>query len=208
MTPHLPSSPVQVAPETKAGGSAARAMSLDPAVLARARARVLGPLAVAPADPAPAGMTRAAGSAGIWLLPAWPDGATPAVLEEYQTSATSMDRPGQARRVLAAALRCCWTDLDDAPWPGRTAAIADALEVYAGMARGDADLMRRWGLGDLRRLADSGWLLLDETAGTLRLGPRTATWPEESLSSLRDLLRRLPRPPAKDAEHRDGEAVP
>jgi hypothetical protein len=170
-------------------------MSVDPAVLARARVRVTGPLAIAPADPAPAGLTRAGGSTPVWLLPAWPDGATPALLEDYQTAPPSMDRSGQARRVLAAALRCCWTDLDTAPWPGRTAAIADALEVYAGMARGDAGLMRRWGLGDLRRLADSGWLLLDEAAGTLRPGPRIATWPEESLSSLRDLLRRLPAPP-------------
>src|ERR1043166_9171373 len=101
-----------------------------------------------------------------------------------------MARPAQTRRVLAAALRCCWTDLDAAPWPGRAAPIADALEVYVGMARGDADLMRRWALGDLRRLADTAWLLLDETAGTVRPGPRTATWPEESLGSLRDLLRR------------------
>jgi hypothetical protein len=183
-------------------------MSVDPAVLARARARVLGPLPAAPADPAPAGLTRALGSSPVWLLPAWPDGATPAVLEEYQTAPPSMDRPGQARRVLAAALRCCWTDFDASPWPGRTAAVADALEVYVGMARGDADLMRRWALGDLRRLADSGWLLLDEPAGTVRLGPRTATWPEESLSSLRDLLRRLPAPPARDERRPEAEGAP
>ncbi|GAA2107219.1 hypothetical protein [Actinomadura alba] len=171
-------------------------MSVDPGVLARARVRVLGPVPIGPADPAPAGLTRAVEPSGrVWLLPAWPDGATPALLEEYQTAPPSMDRPGQARRVFAAALRCCWTDLDTAPWPGRTAAIAAALEVYTCMGRGDADLMRRWGLGDLRRLADSGWLLLDETAGTVRLGPRTAAWPADALSSLRDLLRRLPQPP-------------
>jgi hypothetical protein len=170
-------------------------VSVDPAVLARARVRVLGPVAIGPADPAPAGLIHASEPSRVWLLPAWPDGATPALLEEYQTAPPSMDRPGQARRVFAAALRCCWTDLDTAPWPGRTAAIAGALEVYTGMGRGDADLMRRWALGDLRRLADSGWLLLDEAAGTVRLGPRTATWPEDSLSSLRDLLRRLPQPP-------------
>ena len=183
-------------------------MSVDPSVLARARARVLGPVSIGPADPVPAGMTRAAVRTQVWLLPAWPDGATPALLEDYQTAPPSMDRAGQARRVLAAALRCCWTDLDTPPWPGRTATVAAALEVYAGMARGDADLMRRWGLGDLRRLADSGWLLLDEAAGTVRLGPRTATWPEESLSSLRDLLRRLPPPPedTRPTEDTQGEA--
>jgi len=103
-----------------------------------------------------------------------------------------LDRAGQARRVLAAALRCCWTEVDAAPWPGRTSTIAEVLDVYAQMGRGDLDLARRWAVGELRRLGDSGWLLLDEAAGTLRLGPRTATWPDESLGTLRDLVRRLP----------------
>jgi len=105
-----------------------------------------------------------------------------------------LDRPGQARRVFAAALRCCWRRLDDAPWPGETAAIAEVLEVYTAMTRGDAELMRRWAVGDLRRLADTGWLLRDEEAGTVRLGPRVVLWAEESLGSLRDLIRRLPQP--------------
>jgi hypothetical protein len=176
-------------------------MSVDLAVVARARARVLGQVSISSADPTPPGMTRAPDGTRVWLLPSWPDGATPALLEEYQTGGFPLDRPGQARRVFAAALRCCWSELDDAPWPGRTALIPAALEVYVSMSRGDADLMRRWALGDLRRLADSGWLLLDEEAGSLRLGPRVATWPEESLGSLRDLLRRLPHPPEEPADH-------
>lgn len=169
---------------------------MTPEVLARARARVRGPVAVPVADPVPHGMATAADGPQVWLLPVWPDGATPATLAEYDTAPVPMERAGTARRVLAAVLRCCWTELDTAPWPGRTAAIADVLEVYLAMTRGDADLMRRWAVGDLRRLADSGWLLLEEEAGAVRLGPRTATWPEEGLNSLRDLVRRLPGGPA------------
>ncbi|MFG2005389.1 hypothetical protein ACGFNU_40205 [Spirillospora sp. NPDC048911] len=175
-------------------------MSVEPEVLARARARVLGALSIPASEPVPAGLTAAADGARVWLLPSWPDGATPALLEEYQTAPMPLDRPGQARRVLAAALRCCWPRLDDAPWPGDQAPVAGVLEVYAGMSRGDRELARRWATGELRRLADTGWLLLDEDAGTVRPGPRVAMWPEESLASLRDLLRRLPQPPEAPGE--------
>lgn len=170
-------------------------MSVDPHVLARARGRVLGGPGVPASDPVPPGMVAATDGARVWLLPEWPDGATPALLEEYETAPMPLDRAGQARRVLAAALRCCWTRLDDSPWPGEPATVADVLDVYANMSRGDTDLARRWATGELRRLSDTGWLLLDEAAGTVRPGARVALWPEGSLASLRDLLHRLPEPP-------------
>ncbi|MFV2173625.1 hypothetical protein ACFHW2_22335 [Actinomadura sp. LOL_016] len=169
--------------------------NVDPRVLARARARVLGVPSADAAEPVPGGTRTATDGARVWPLPEWPDGATPALLEEYDTAPMPLDRAGQARRVLAAALRCCWLRLDDAPWPGTSAPVGHVLEVYGGMTRGDADLARRWATGELRRLADTGWLLLDREAGTVRPGPRTALWPEGSLASLRDLLRRLPQPP-------------
>ncbi|GAA2165574.1 hypothetical protein [Actinomadura napierensis] len=172
---------------------------MDPQVLARARARVLGAPSVAAADPVPSGTAAATDGDRVWLLPVWPDGATPALLEEYQTAPMPLDRAGQARRVLAAALRCCWTRLDDAPWPGAPSTVAAVLDVYAGMSRGDADLARRWATGELRRLAETGWLLLDEGTGegggTVRPGPRVSLWAEQSLSSLRTLMHRLPEPP-------------
>ncbi|MEV4258753.1 hypothetical protein AB0J52_36810, partial [Spirillospora sp. NPDC049652] len=68
-------------------------------------------------------------------------------------------------------------------------------EVYGGMSRGDAELARRWATGELRRLAETGWLLLDEAAGVVRPGPRVALWRDDALAPLRDLLRRLPEPP-------------
>ncbi|WP_141584042.1 hypothetical protein [Actinomadura sp. WMMA1423] len=169
-------------------------MTVDPHVLARARARVLGGPSGPASDPVPPGTVAAADGDRVWLLPEWPDGATPALLEEYDTAPMPLDRAGQARRVLAAALRCCWTRLDDAPWPGSPSAVANVLEVYAGMTRGDTDLARRWATGELRRLSETGWLLLDEASGSVRPGPRVALWPEGSLASLRDLLRRLPEP--------------
>ncbi|WP_245667528.1 hypothetical protein [Actinomadura macra] len=171
-------------------------VSVNPQAMARARARVLGTPATAVSEPMPAGTNGVSDGTHVWLLPIWPDGATPAVLEEYETAPMPLDRAGQARRVLAAVLRCCWTRLDDAPWPGTPAKVADVLEVYAGMSRGDADLARRWATGELRRLAETGWLLLDEPSGTVRSGPRVALWADQSLASLRDLLRRLPEPPA------------
>ncbi|CNF68018.1 Uncharacterised protein [Mycobacterium tuberculosis] len=171
-------------------------MSVDPHVLARARARLLGGPSLPVSDPVPPGTVAVTDGDRVWPLPAWPDGATPALLEEYETAPMPLDRAGQARRVLAAALRCCWTRLDDAPWPGSPAAVASVLEVYANMSRGDTDLARRWATGELRRLHDTGWLLLDEPAGTVRPGPRVALWQEGSLASLRDLLRRLPDPGA------------
>ncbi|WP_019631563.1 hypothetical protein [Actinomadura atramentaria] len=171
-------------------------MSWSPQILARARARVLGADGTGAADPAPPGLAAVADGPRAWLLPSWPDGATPALLEQYEVAPMPLDRAGQARRVLAAALRCCWTALDDAPWPGEPAPVAAVLAVYAGMTRGDAALAGRWATGELRRLADTGWLLLDEAAGTVRPGPRTALWREESLGPLRDLLRRMPGPGA------------
>ncbi|MEU9020526.1 hypothetical protein [Actinomadura sp. NPDC048394] len=185
---------------------------MDPQVLARARARVLGAPSVAAADPVPAGTSAATDGDRVWLLPVWPDGATPALLEEYQTAPMPLDRAGQARRVLAAALRCCWIRLDDAPWPGAPATVAAVLDVYAGMSRGDADLARRWATGELRRLADTGWLLLDEGSGDkggiVRPGPRVSLWAEHTLSSLRSLLHRLPEPPPESHVQDPLEAPP
>lgn len=181
--------------------------SVPAEVLARARARLLGAHSIAVSDPAPPGLVAASDGSRVWLLSPWPDGATPAVLEEYDIAPMPLDRPGQARRVLAAALRCCWPRLDEAPWPGERAPVGDVLEVYARMSRGDPELARRWATGELRRLHDTGWLLLDEEAATVRPGPRIALWPEGSLGSLRDLIRRLPQPP-EPLPHVDEQAAP
>lgn len=168
---------------------------VDPAVLARARIRVHGPVPVAASTMTHPG-TRLLHDTGdrAWLLARTPDDALPSLLEEYDLALLPVERPGETRRALAAALRCCWTDLDDAPWPGQAAPLASVTQVFVRLARGDADLLGRWALGALRRLHESAWLQLDESRATVRLGPRLATWPEPSLGPLRDLVRRLPTP--------------
>ncbi|MER5324431.1 hypothetical protein [Streptosporangium roseum] len=158
---------------------------------AHARARATGPLPLGAGEPAPRGMVRLARGDGTGLaLPVWPDGATPSLLEEYQVAPVNVERSGETRRVLAAALKCCWTDLGADPWPGVPAPVEDVLSAYRALiGRGD-DLMRNWAIGALRRLHDSAWLEVED--GVVRLGPRCACWPSESHAQLRELMRRLP----------------
>nr|BFE81097.1 hypothetical protein GCM10020093_036980 [Planobispora longispora] len=99
--------------------------------------------------------------------------------------------------MLAAALKCCWSDLTADPWPGAPAPVDDVLAAYRALiGRGD-DLMRNWAVGALRRLHDSAWLVVGD--GLVRLGPRCASWPAESHAQLRELVRRLPAPGAEAA---------
>ncbi|WP_433239889.1 hypothetical protein ACQPYK_33490 [Streptosporangium sp. CA-135522] len=159
--------------------------------LAHVRARATGPLPLGPGEPTPPGMTRLAYGDGTGLaLPVWPDAATPSLLEEYQVAPVNVERSGETRRVLAAALKCCWSDLTADPWPGVSAPVDDVLSAYRALiGRGD-DLMRNWAIGALRRLHDSAWLEVD--GGVVRLGPRCACWPPASHAQLRELVRRLP----------------
>lgn len=180
------------------------AAATDPALLL-ARARVTGPFVV-PADmPAPRGASKVPDGELAWLLPVGPDGSSPGLLDEYEVDRMPVERAGETRRALAAALRCCWHPLSGPPWPGVSSRLEQVTTVFAELSRGDRTLLPRWGTGALRRLRDSGWLLLDERLGTVRLGPRVTTWSsdsEEALTPLRELIRRLPEPPAGPA---DGE---
>ncbi|MGS2641074.1 hypothetical protein [Streptosporangium sp. LJ11] len=169
----------------------APASGTEPSRTAHVRARAGGPLPLGAGEAAPAGMARLGRGDGTGLaLPVWPDGATPSLLEEYQVAPMAVERSGETRRVLAAALRCCWTDLSADPWPGTAATVDDVLSAYRALiGRGD-DLMRNWAVGALRRLHDSAWL--EVTGGLVRLGPRCASWPAASHAQLRELMRRLP----------------
>ncbi|WP_307845451.1 hypothetical protein [Planomonospora sp. ID67723] len=169
------------------------AMGVTAAASAHARARATGPLPLGADEPAPPGMVRLARGDGTgFALPAWPDGATPSLLEEYHTAPVHVERSGETRRVLAAALKCCWSDLTADPWPGTPAPVDDVLAAYRALiGRGD-DLMRSWAVGALRRLHDSAWLVVGD--GLVRLGPRCASWPAGSHTQLRELMRRLPGP--------------
>ncbi|GAA2674193.1 hypothetical protein [Nonomuraea recticatena] len=155
---------------------------------AHAAARAAGPLPLAEGAATPAGMVRLAGLA----VPVWPDGVTPSLLEEYQVSPPPVERPGETRRVLAACLKCCWSDLSADPWPGATAPVERVLDTYRALIGRTDDVMRNWAVGALRRLHDSAWVVMAD--GFVRLGPRCATWPVESYGQLKELMRRLPEP--------------
>ncbi|WP_326641624.1 hypothetical protein OG884_02320 [Streptosporangium sp. NBC_01755] len=165
-----------------------RASEAEPSATAHVRARAGGPLALRAGQAAPVGMARLGRGDGTGMaLPVWPDGATPSLLEEYQVAPVTVERSGETRRVLAAALRCCWSDLTTDPWPGTPATVDDVLSAYRALiGRGD-DLMRNWAIGALRRLHDSAWLEVAD--GFVRLGPRCASWPPASHAQLRELMR-------------------
>ncbi|MER5997142.1 hypothetical protein ABT120_01120 [Nonomuraea angiospora] len=217
--PHTPETPhpSEAPPTTKAGTSArgrsmgaeddgaragarskgvaktrARAGALD-GPTAHVRVRSGGPLWLAAGEPAPPGMARLTrpDSTGQ-ALPVWPDMVTPSLLEEYQVSPVPVERSGETRRVLAAVLKCCWTDLSVDPWPGEPAPVELVLDTYRALIGRTDDLMRNWAIGAMRRLHDSAWVVVDD--GVVTLGPRCALWPVESHAQLQELVRRLPEP--------------
>ena len=77
---------------------------MTPEMLARARARVRGPVAVPVADPVPAGMTPATDGSRVWLLPVWPDGSA-SVLRELANRA--FDAPQRSGFIRTRS--CGWT---------------------------------------------------------------------------------------------------
>ena len=163
-----------------------------------AKVQSAGPLEVEPDTPAVAGLTRAhrptarrSGSS-----PTLPSGAGHTVLEELGTPPVAVEQPNETARVLAICVACCWTDRSGPAWPGSTGTLAQIRSVYAAM-RGrpeqpsDLTLI----IGSLRRLHATHWLLWNEKAGEVRLGPRVITWTPTDQSTLRDLCRHLPDPP-------------
>ncbi|MFI6322534.1 hypothetical protein ACIBG8_33700 [Nonomuraea sp. NPDC050556] len=158
------------------------------------QARSAGPVRLASGEPAPPGMVRLtnADTTGV-ALSVWPDGVTPALLEEYQLPPISVERSGETRRVLAACLKCCWPDLSIDPWPGEPAPAELILDTYRALIGRTDDVMRNWAIGALRRLHDSAWIIMSD--GVVRLGPRCATWPTEAHAQLQELVRRIPDAP-------------
>ncbi|MFC4009876.1 hypothetical protein ACFOY2_21785 [Nonomuraea purpurea] len=165
----------------------------DDGPVAHVRARSGGPLRLGAGVAAPSGMLRLThpDSTGQ-ALPVWPDGVTPSILDEYQVTPIAVERSGETRRVLAAVLKCCWSDLSVDPWPGGPAPVELVLDTYRALIGRSDDLMRNWAVGALRRLHDSSWIVMDD--GVVVLGPRCALWPVESHAQLQELVRRLPEP--------------
>jgi hypothetical protein len=156
-----------------------------------------GPLVVDPDTPAVAGLTRASSGDTVWLVPTLPSGAGHSVLEELGAPPVAVELPNETARLLAICVACCWTDRSAPVWPGTTGTLAQIRSVYAAM-RGRAEQPSDLTLiiGSLRRLHATHWLLWDEKAAEVRLGPRVVTWTAADLTTLRDLCRHLPDPPA------------
>jgi hypothetical protein len=163
------------------------------AAVSHALVRAYGPARLGAGVPAAPGMIRLTrpDSTGD-ALPVWPDGVTPSLLEEHQVAPVPVERSGETRRVLAAVLKCCWTDLSVDPWPGDPAPVELVLDTYRELIGRTDDLMRNWARGALRRLHDSAWIVMDD--GVVLLGPRCALWPVEAHAQLQELVRRLPEP--------------
>ncbi len=163
-----------------------------------AKVQSAGPLEVAPDTPAVAGLTRAASPDGstVWLVPTLPSGAGHTVLEELGAPPVAVEQPNETARVLAICVACCWTDRSGPAWPGSTGTLAQIRSVYAGMrGRPEQSSDLTLIIGSLRRLHATHWLLWDEKAGEVRLGPRVITWTPADQATLRDLCRHLPDPP-------------
>ncbi|MEV0821435.1 hypothetical protein [Nonomuraea rubra] len=163
------------------------------AAVSHARVRAHGPARLGAGVLAAPGMIRLTrpDSTGD-ALPVWPDGVTPSLLDEHQVAPVPVERSGETRRVLAAVLKCCWTDLSVDPWPGDPAPVELVLDTYRELIGRTDDLMRNWARGALRRLHDSAWVVMDD--GVVLLGPRCALWPVEAHAQLQELVRRLPEP--------------
>src|SRR5687768_797614 len=163
-----------------------------------AKVQSAGPLQVSPDTPAVSGMTRAAEPDGesIWMVPTLPDGAGHAVLDELGMSAVAVEQPNETARVLAICVACCWPDRSGSAWPGVVGTLTQIKAVYAGLrGRPEQSSDLTLIIGSLRRLHATSWLLRNEKAGEVRLGPRVITWGPSQLIGLREVCRVLPDPP-------------
>jgi hypothetical protein len=163
-----------------------------------AKAQSAGPLQVTPDTPAVAGLTRAAEPDGrtVWMLPTLPDGAGHGLLEELGTPPVAVEQPNETARVLAICVTCCWPDRSGPAWPGVIGTLAQIKAVYAGLrGRSEQSSDLTLIIGSLRRLHATSWLIWNEKAGEVRLGPRVVAWGPNQLAGLREICRILPDPP-------------
>jgi hypothetical protein len=163
--------------------------------LAWARARAAGPQRVAPSAAGPPGMRRLVevDATAVWLLPVVPEGAGPAVLDELGLAATPVEQPNDTARVLAACLRCCWSEPTGSPWPGTVTSWDQLTAVFRTITDNRDERVSNIALvAGVRRLAGSGWLRWSETTREVQLGPRVAAWGDPELSTLRELWRLIP----------------
>ncbi|GAA0932292.1 hypothetical protein GCM10009554_16720 [Kribbella koreensis] len=163
-----------------------------------AKVQSAGPLQVSPDTPAVPGLTRAPEPDGstIWMLPTLPEGAGHSVLEELGMPPVAVEMPNETARVLAICVACCWQDRSGSVWPGVVGTLTQVKAVYAGLrGRPEQSSDLTLIIGSLRRLHATSWLIWNEKAGEVRLGPRVTAWTPTAQTGLRELCRILPDPP-------------
>lgn len=166
------------------------------------RTRAAGPQRIPASTAFPVGMARLPEPdvSGVWLLPVLPEGARPSVSDELGLPLHPVEKPNDTARVLAACLRCCWREPTGPVWPSTPATRSEVASVFGAITSRDEKALNSALIGAIRRLAAAGWLLWDEAAQTVRLGPRVATWGSAELSSLRELWRMLPGPVSSEGD--------
>ncbi|MFJ9089770.1 hypothetical protein ACIRL3_45875 [Streptomyces sp. NPDC102384] len=132
----------------------------------------------------------AAGDGAAGLLVAWGHDVEPAGAGQ-EWGGTHREASPSVLLMLGACLRACWTDVDQAPFPGEAAAEEDVL---AAVVPPDAVTVRE-GIAQyaptapyrkaLRVLRACGYLAADAGDGMVRLGPVVAAWPERDVDELR-----------------------
>lgn len=175
-----------------------------------ARARAAGPQRVAVTERGSVGMRRLieTDAAAVWLLPVIPEGAGPTVLDELGLTATPVEQPNDTARVLAACVRCCWTEPTGPLWPGTTATWEQVTSVFRLITDNRDERTGNIALvAGVRRLAGPGWLRWSEATREVRLGPRVAMWNDPELSTLRELWRLIPSvgKPVENSSEQSGE---
>lgn len=171
-----------------------------------ARIRAAGPQLVDSGGPSPLGLLRLPepGGSKVWLTPIFPNGGRAAVLDELDLPRPVLEQPNDTARVLAAALKCCWPDPTGPLWPGIDAPFGQVAATFEAITGRDEVVSHRALVAALRRLSWSSWLLWDEGARTVRLGPRVVTWSQAELSTLRELWRSIPAQP-REAQSREAQ---
>jgi hypothetical protein len=140
------------------------------------------------------------GQRAAWAL-GWVEGSEPAAGVD-----TGVERTKPSTVLLltfAAALRACWPDRSEHPFPGISVDEDDVLDAVAALGpltRGAVDGGaggQRHRKGALRRLRDAGLLAVGDIG--VRLGPVVATWSDAQVSPLRAAYDQLPLAPQSEA---------
>jgi hypothetical protein len=171
-------------------------VSVPASALWWARARAEGPLRVEPGTPAAEGLLRLVepDAAAVWLLAVPPEHAGPGALDELGLAGPLVEQPNDTARLLAAVVRCCWSDPTGPIWPGVGVSWSAVTSVFRHYAERDEGAFLRAAVAAVRRLHGAGWVRWDETGRTVRLGPRVAGWSAADLTVLRAVVRSMPAP--------------